>query len=63
MPDEQKYYQMEITLGIEASSEKEADELVNHIKMSLLSPLCAAATERAKVFETFVSEAFDYPMD
>lgn len=56
-----QYFQMEITIGIEAESQEAADALALKLLDAVAVPLYANDTEEAKVFESFTTQPFPYP--
>lgn len=63
MTDEPKYFQMQITIGIEATTMMRAEELHEMLRDAVSFPLHSIDTPYAKVFETFVTQPYPYPDD
>lgn len=55
------YFQMQITIGIEAANEAEADTLRDKLVAAVAAPLHGNNTDEAVVFETFATQVYPYP--
>jgi hypothetical protein len=63
MADDPQYFQMQITIGIEAQSLEQAEEIGRKVLNAVAVPLYANNTPEGGVFETFYTQVYDYPDD